>query len=164
MFFKWRTLSNTGRWKMNHKTPSLCLWSFRVTKMVFKRPSCHLKLETKYMSSRELWVSPGVALPAVPGTMVYPSFAALGAVPEKGSWYRYPKGHQLPEPWDLSFDLLEVTCFLFSMSKETEVLGLQHRCLPGGPFASLAALLTTWNPEVLQDVNVSFVPLNHIFF
>ena len=43
MFFKWRTLSNTGRWKMNHKTPSLCLWSFRVTKMVFKRPSCHLE-------------------------------------------------------------------------------------------------------------------------
>ena len=151
MFFKWRTLSNTGRWKMNRKTPSLWLWSFRVTKMFFKRPSCHLETWNQvHEQQRALSLSrPGIA---------------LGAVPEKGNWYRYPKGHQLPEPWDLSFDLLEMTCFLFSMSKETEVLGLQHRCLPGGPFASLAALLTTWNPEVLQDVNVSFVPLNHFFF
>lgn len=32
----------------------------------------------------------------------------------------------------LRLDLLETKCFLFSVSKETEIFVLQHRCLPGG--------------------------------
>lgn len=52
----------------------------------------------------------------------------------------------------LGFYLLETKCFLFSMSKETEVFVLQHRCLPGGGgwglFALLAALLTNLTNKV----------------
>lgn len=142
------------RWKLVMKHPP-CAFEVSESQRDFSRRSIPIwQLKTKYVNSRALRISRGLARCAVPGDSQVPFIGALGirglsCSAENGSRCRWLKGHQFPEPWNLAvFSALiwwrcNASCSLRA-KRQRSLCWSTDGCQwgDGGFPASLAALLT----------------------
>ena len=138
-FFTWRGLSNIERSKLIIKYQPCAFEVSESQRYVSRGPIPIWQSKTKHLSSRALRISLGLAPHAVPGTMKCPSLVAVGiwmfSCSRECELLQMTKGSPPSRARRLgkvlSFDMWEMKCFLFSLSKETEVFVPQHRCLRG---------------------------------